>query len=682
MAFEISRFLSVKYTIMFKLFLTVFCLSYISAAPVSPTVSPYKEFMNYLAQNKCRMPEVIDVPYSTLNVPLDVCQKDGSIQRKETLYLCKEAFQAVKNITCSSVNVVPPIRVPLSLDVCLDFANLHELIPKSSTSIGTRLADTLICNIICADELNEVCRFLLWTYQVQYNIATFQANANAQNNGQDLQTFDENKTATLDSGKPTKVALQNPSNVSVLKVNSSVEDIESSPKQNDVAESVPSIPGAFKQVGDVHKKDDDMNLNKTGKALSVEEMDQLKLKELSQNDSLNQIQSTQTATSIPGLGENNLHGNIISQNSSTGASIGNQVPDTDKISESLNSKKNDNADIVLKPDANDQNDGSFTKFVITGKNKQNEHIKNVKVKTSDEPKPLPQDTKTSKSDPDVGDLTKNAGSGNFTKGSSNDGKKVIIAGNTSAAVADKKTMLPDGTLSEKTLEENVKPSKPSQGNVKPGINSGTEVKVAEHTAPVQPTEDILSSPSKSSPELSLIPTTVDVPLEQMEGENDNHPADKESDQYNGALEQPVKHKELDSKVSSPVIIKNEVTVDRSSLDKAFDNFPSRNSMGHGMPDDIPMISSLPDQEDSHFFFYFLSIVLILMAGYLIVHNKQKIIALIVEGRHERRRRSHGIGYKKLETKSTAIMDWQGRWNHIAKVLERNGPFAHEDFSPG
>nr|XP_042900516.1 NEDD8-activating enzyme E1 catalytic subunit [Parasteatoda tepidariorum] len=28
------------------------------------------------------------------------------------------------------------------------------------------------------------------------------------------------------------------------------------------------------------------------------------------------------------------------------------------------------------------------------------------------------------------------------------------------------------------------------------------------------------------------------------------------------------------------------------------------------------------------------------------------------------------------------MDWPGRWTHVEKLLVRNGPFAHEDFSPG
>ncbi len=26
-------------------------------------------------------------------------------------------------------------------------------------------------------------------------------------------------------------------------------------------------------------------------------------------------------------------------------------------------------------------------------------------------------------------------------------------------------------------------------------------------------------------------------------------------------------------------------------------------------------------------------------------------------------------------------DWPGRWNHVRKLLERGGPFAHPDFEP-
>lgn len=61
----------------------------------------------------------------------------------------------------------------------------------------------------------------------------------------------------------------------------------------------------------------------------------------------------------------------------------------------------------------------------------------------------------------------------------------------------------------------------------------------------------------------------------------------------------------------------------------------------------------PEEEDSHFFAYFLTIVVLCIAGYLVFHNKQKIIALIIEGRHERRRRPNGGGYKRLDNKESA-----------------------------
>ena len=32
--------------------------------------------------------------------------------------------------------------------------------------------------------------------------------------------------------------------------------------------------------------------------------------------------------------------------------------------------------------------------------------------------------------------------------------------------------------------------------------------------------------------------------------------------------------------------------------------------------------------------------------------------------------------------AAASVDWPDRWNHVSKILERTGPFAHPDFEPG
>ncbi|XP_055952401.1 uncharacterized protein LOC129988245 isoform X2 [Argiope bruennichi] len=176
---------------------------------------------------------------------------------------------------------------------------------------------------------------------------------------------------------------------------------------------------------------------------------------------------------------------------------------------------------------------------------------------------------------------------------------------------------------------------------------------------------VINPDSKSVPPNSLTETLTKstVALEKMEGGSDlRQPADEEADhfedlentedeeysrpEYDGGLYEVSKNKESNPNVPSPITIDKEII---TSQNERPIEFPSRNSFGQDT-NDIQMIAAFPEQEDSHFFFYFLSIVLILMAGYLIFHNKQKIIALIVEGRHERNRRSHRIGYKKLETK--------------------------------
>uniref|UniRef100_T1ILB5 Uncharacterized protein n=1 Tax=Strigamia maritima TaxID=126957 RepID=T1ILB5_STRMM len=61
------------------------------------------------------------------------------------------------------------------------------------------------------------------------------------------------------------------------------------------------------------------------------------------------------------------------------------------------------------------------------------------------------------------------------------------------------------------------------------------------------------------------------------------------------------------------------------------------------------------QYDSHFFIYFLTAIVLCVLLYLAFHNKQKIIALIIEGRHERRRRSSNVSYKKLDNNLDQVL---------------------------
>ncbi|KAJ7317041.1 hypothetical protein JRQ81_003203 [Phrynocephalus forsythii] len=56
---------------------------------------------------------------------------------------------------------------------------------------------------------------------------------------------------------------------------------------------------------------------------------------------------------------------------------------------------------------------------------------------------------------------------------------------------------------------------------------------------------------------------------------------------------------------------------------------------------------------------------------------------------ERRRRQQLAGERQREMVGMAVDggcgdngDWEGRWNHVKKFLERSGPFTHPDFEPG
>jgi len=61
-------------------------------------------------------------------------------------------------------------------------------------------------------------------------------------------------------------------------------------------------------------------------------------------------------------------------------------------------------------------------------------------------------------------------------------------------------------------------------------------------------------------------------------------------------------------------------------------------------------------EDSHVFVYFIIAMLMCAVGYVVFHNKRKILALIIEGRqgHGDARRTGGVNYKRLSTEPPGV----------------------------
>merc|ERR1712098_263066 len=84
----------------------------------------------------------------------------------------------------------------------------------------------------------------------------------------------------------------------------------------------------------------------------------------------------------------------------------------------------------------------------------------------------------------------------------------------------------------------------------------------------------------------------------------------------------------------------------------------------------PGFSHGPDIEsESHFFTYFMLLSLVAIVAYLVFHNKQKILALILEGRRSQgnRRRSGGREYRKLDSNLEDTMD-TGRDANLRQVI--------------
>ncbi|XP_037093415.1 trans-Golgi network integral membrane protein 1-like [Pollicipes pollicipes] len=73
--------------------------------------------------------------------------------------------------------------------------------------------------------------------------------------------------------------------------------------------------------------------------------------------------------------------------------------------------------------------------------------------------------------------------------------------------------------------------------------------------------------------------------------------------------------------------------------------------------------------DSNFFAYFLTAVVLCIIFYLMFHNKQKILALIIEGRSPSgRRRPHSSQYRKLDNSLEEVISSQQRQEISSNII--------------
>ncbi|GFY49217.1 uncharacterized protein TNIN_272491 [Trichonephila inaurata madagascariensis] len=679
---------------------------YCSSAPVNTTKNSYSEFIEDLKSNKCVMPQEIQLPFQNpklnnfeyLSSYLTICQNTKSTKRsKEAVILCKEIFDNLRNISCSTKAIaLPDINIQLSQEVCGDIHALKSSVPENDGSLLKRLTDSFLCDIMCDGVFEKACQVLLWSYEVRKHIAS----VNTPNNEQMSDALEK-----ITEGKKNNIPIEAHENESkLLNTTSKTSQSETVLKNSQTSGKVSStdvadpskdenqdnhLPDQTLEKSKDHKMQNQLttprNIVGTNSNLQENPSDQVndpktedQMQEIAENgvdsNNNNELEQAENHNDLVSTGKgkkakNDLKDASVNLPSNKGLSDdqagNNQGSNMPTENEQNNAAGNNNENIANEETEkiNDENDKAKN-TIVNNKNETGTIATHMDQNTADTEV---ADEQTQKQGSENIAISKNEISShksninNIDENTKNQAKVITTQGNTTDKtknILNDQNPIPINTeKSDQTVSVSEKTSLKADPKSSPKDTTASKIPIPNSELPSVATE----SPSQA-------PTETTVALEKMEGENDGHqPADKEQpDQYtddlenngddeeysrpdyDGNLYDNTKTRESNPDIPNTVDIPAPKEVVTSQQEKPME-FPSRDSFGQET-NDIQMIAAFPEQEDSHFFFYFLSFVLILMAGYLIFHNKQKIIALIVEGRHERNRRSHRAGYKKLETK--------------------------------
>lgn len=696
-----------------KLAFLVIFFHYCSSAPVTTSKNSFSEFIEDLNLNHCVFPQEIQLPFQNpqlnnfeyLSSYLTICQNSKSTKRsKEAVVLCKEIFDYLRNISCTTKTIaLPDIDVKLSQQVCSDINALKNSIPENEKSLFKRLTDSFLCDIMCDGEFEKACQVLLWSYKVRKLIDSINTPNNEQMSDalQNIHEEGKNLEAHEKENRLLNISIKSDQPKTSLENNQFLEKIPSAnvddPSKKDKEQGIDLADKIIQEKSGEHKDQNQLaasiSIAKTNSNLqenpsnqilnpkAVEQPQELAEDTVNIPNNLNNkvVQETGDHTNLisPDMGEkvqNDLKEESVNLSNDEGLSHFDDAVENNHGSsivaenKQVISIKNTSFNIENVANTETEKTSNIEKTKYIGVNKKNETLTtatnndqivdkaDTEVTEKQTKKQESEDATINRNEIEGNQQHSNSIVSNIDKNAQNQAKVINIQGNitnkTKNTLTDQKTTIPIQTKeSDQTVPV---PEKTSlQVDMKTSTKNSSISKVSNSE---------LSATESSS----LVPTETTVALENMEGENDDHqPADKEPDQYNdlenngdddeysrpdyeGNLYENTKTKESNPDVPNTVDVPVPKEVVTSQNEKPME-FPSRDSFGQES-NDIQMIAAFPEQEDSHFFFYFLFVVLVLMAGYLIFHNKQKIIALIVEGRHERNRRSHRAGYKKLETK--------------------------------
>jgi len=122
--------------------------------------------------------------------------------------------------------------------------------------------------------------------------------------------------------------------------------------------------------------------------------------------------------------------------------------------------------------------------------------------------------------------------------------------------------------------------------------------------------------------------------------------------------------EAQEQLQSPADEDNKSNVDGYNI------FPEKKGQHRiNLSDEDTMNTGVFAEEKSNFMAYFLLIAIVCIIAYLVFHNKQKILALVLEGRRNSgsRRRSGGREYRKVDTNVEDTMDLN-RESNLRQVI--------------
>jgi len=219
----------------------------------------------------------------------------------------------------------------------------------------------------------------------------------------------------------------------------------------------------------------------------------------------------------------------------------------------------------------------------------------------------------------------------------------------------------------------VKPVSPSSGSIEiqppPGLKKVTESAKVENIKEEE--EEKKNDPESKSGDLT-IPQGIKEDTKDEAGKEDmSKPVGKDIDSNGDVDAEPLVSNEEKNKPDTVIedVKDEEETVKEVTESKVEPVIPKAEKEIVETKYENNMKPGTEMDEPSSFFGYFILLSIVAIIAYLVFHNKQKILALVLEGRRRQgnRRRSGGREYRKLDSNLEDTMD-PGKETSLRQVI--------------